>query len=64
MPFDLFCRKVSALCSASGEGVEFTRGDGIHIARTTGGYTITANAVCPSITVVDENRNHCFRATI
>lgn len=60
MSFELFSEKIGALCAANGLTAEIKHEDGLHIARLSDGYIVTANNVTSSVTI--RNRNHCFQA--
>ena len=51
MPYQTFCKRVSALVNRTGASVKFAHKDGRHIARCSDGVTIVGNAVCDRVLV-------------
>lgn len=64
MSYELFIRKVSALCRRSGIFATFDHDldKGLYMASLSTGGVITGNSTTASVTYRD--RNHCYMAAI
>lgn len=51
MSYESFRRRVSAIAKSTGSSVSFHHEDGKHIARCSGGVTITGNTYSPRVFV-------------